>query len=174
MIRRWTTTRTWRIWASSSAVNDSAGWHEPLRVKSCDKKYQPLWNNLRLAEREMEDHVRTKGLSRQTVGRDGVVKRMWERYAVNKLWARELSEEATKAVQLETSSWQHESPYEEELELLRVSSDIRQAIKSGKATDWSELVKSDRLHAWTSAKLQERTTSGRASCSRFCRKSWIF
>ena len=28
-------------------------------------------------------------------------------------------------------------------------------IKAGKAGDWSDLVKSDRLSAWTSAKLQE-------------------
>ena len=32
---------------------------------------------------------------------------------------------------------------------------IRQAIETGKAGDWSELVKSVRLSAWTSAKLQE-------------------
>ena len=72
-------------------------------------------------------------------------------------------EEATKAVKLETSSsWQHESPYKEELELLRVSGDVRlddtlmrQAIKGGTAGGRSELVKGDRLNAWTSAKLRE-------------------
>ena len=32
---------------------------------------------------------------------------------------------------------------------------IRQASKAGKAGDWSELPESDRLNAWTSAKLQE-------------------
>ena len=46
--------------------------------------------------------------------------------------------------------------------LLRESSDmrfdgtfIRQVIKAGIAGDWSELVKSDRLNVWPSAKLQE-------------------
>ena len=60
-------------------------------------------------------------------------------------------DEATKAVQLEASgSWQNESPYKEELERLRVSSDMRldgtlmlHEIKAGKAGDWTDLVKSD-------------------------------
>ena len=66
------------------------------------------------------------------------------------LRARTLLEEAATALQLRTSSWQDESPYTEELELLRVSGDMRldgmrQAIKTGKAGDWSELAESDRL-----------------------------
>ena len=72
-------------------------------------------------------------------------------------------EEATKAVQLETSKWQHESPHKEELELLRVSGDtqmdgtwMRQAVKAGKAGDWAELVESDGLSAWTSAPVLAR------------------
>ena len=76
-------------------------------------------------------------------------------------WARQLLVEATRAVQLETGT-QDESPRKEELELLRESCDlrldgtlVRQAFKAGKAIDWSELVKSNRLNAWTSAKLQE-------------------
>ena len=71
-------------------------------------------------------------------------------------------DEATEAVQLETSRCQNESPYKGELELLRVRCGmrldgtlIRPAIKTGKAGDWSELAKSDRLTAWTTAKLQE-------------------
>ena len=62
-------------------------------------------------------------------------------------------------VLLETGT-RDESPRKEELELLRVSCDlrldgtlVRQALKAGKAVDWSELVKSHRLNAWTSAKL---------------------
>ena len=51
-------------------------------------------------------------------------------------------------MQLETSgSWQNESPYKEELELLRVSNDVfvdgslmRQATKAGKADDWADMV----------------------------------
>ena len=58
-------------------------------------------------------------------------------------------------MQLETSSsWQNESPYKEELELLRVSGDMfvdgslmRQATKAGKADDWAHLVENDRLNA---------------------------
>ena len=58
-------------------------------------------------------------------------------------------------MQLETSSsWQNESPYKEELELLRVSNDMfvdgslmRQATKAVKADDWADLVENDRLNA---------------------------
>ena len=32
---------------------------------------------------------------------------------------------------------------------------IPQAVKAGEAGDWSELLESDKLNAWTSAKLQE-------------------
>ena len=50
---------------------------------------------------------------------------MWERITIKKRWAKHLLEEAMKAVQLErNSSWHNESPYEE-LELLRVSIDLR-------------------------------------------------
>ena len=43
-----------------------------------------------------------------------------------KSWANNLLEEATNAVQLEAcGGWQHESPYKEDLELLRVSGDLR-------------------------------------------------
>ena len=44
----------------------------------------------------------------------------------SKGWAKQLLEEAAKAVLIEIdSSWQHESPYKEELELLREGSDLR-------------------------------------------------
>ena len=55
-----------------------------------------------------------------------------------------------------------ESPLKEELELLRKRNGmrlegtmIRQAMEAGKAGDWSELLKSDKLDARTSAKLRE-------------------
>ena len=66
--------------------------------------------------------------------------------------AKNFLEEATKAVQLEASGRQNESPYKEELERLRVSSDMRldgtlmlHAIKAGKAGDWTDVVKNDWL-----------------------------
>ena len=77
------------------------------------------------------DQCSLEGRIRQKVSRgrrsaafasDGIVKRMWERFAVKKRWANNLLEGATTAVQLETSgSWQGESPYKQELELLRLS-----------------------------------------------------
>ena len=61
-------------------------------------------------------------------------------------------------------SWQHESLYKE-VEFLRVSSDLRldgtlrrqatQVAKAAKADDWTDLVESDRLNTWTSAKQRE-------------------
>ena len=55
--------------------------------------------------------------------------------------------------------------YKEEHELSRVSSDMRfdgtlmrRAIMTGIADDWTKLVKSDRLNAWTNARLQECNT----------------
>ena len=68
----------------------------------------------------------SRGKLRAAFGSDGVLPKMWERFATEKRWANQLSEEAAKAVQLETdSSWQHESPLKEELELLRLGSDLR-------------------------------------------------
>ena len=107
----------------------------------------------------------TKGLSRQTVGRLRVRwlrKKMWERFTVKKRCTKNFLEEATKAVQLERKGKQNESPCKEELERLRVGSDMRldgtlmlHEISAGKAGDWADLLKSDRLNAWTSAKLRE-------------------
>ena len=64
------------------------------------------------------------------------------------------SQEATRAFQLGTS-WQDESPFKEELELLRGSGDmrvdgtlIRQAIEAGTAGEWSELLQIDQPSAW--------------------------
>ena len=59
---------------------------------------------------------------------------------------------------LETSSWQEESLTRRSFASSDMRLDgtlIRQASKAGKAGDWSELPESDRLNAWTSAKLQE-------------------
>ena len=69
---------------------------------------------------------------------------MWERFT-NKKRAKNLLEEATKTVQLEASGrWQNESPHKNELDLLRVSSDLRldgtlmrQAFKAGNAGNWA-------------------------------------
>ena len=59
------------------------------------------------------------------LGADGFLQRMWERLTTKRSLAKHLLEEATKAVQLEsTSSCQNESPYEKELERLGVSSDL--------------------------------------------------
>ena len=99
------------------------------------------------------------------------------------LWAKDLMEEATKAVQLE-KSWPAESPYKEELELLRVRSGlrlhgtlIRQAMKAGKVGRWSELWESGKRNASTRVKMQEcydavKQRERRAEeHSRFCRRA---
>ena len=163
-----------------SAVSDSAGWHEPLRVKymcdqKCNKEGFKFYDiaailveddgkphtinlcrncfNLRLAERNesVVTNVRWKAMIEQKVSRQSVgrLRVRWFRQkgvgrcAVKNLWAKDLVEEATKAVQLE-KSWPAESPHKEELELLRVRSGlrldgtlIRQAMKAGKAGRWS-------------------------------------
>ena len=79
---------------------------------------------------------------------------MWTRFAATKLRARDLMAEAATAMQQE-KSWPRESPHKEVLELLRESEGmrlegttvIRQAMKGGRACDWSELLKSDKLNA---------------------------
>ena len=99
--------------------------------------------------------------------RHGIINRMLEKDAAKKLWARELMDNATRALQLGTS-WQDQSPYKEELEQVRVSGDvrldgtlIRQAIEAGTLVGWSELLKSDKL----------KTMSGRALYSRSCSRT---
>ena len=63
-----------------------------------------------------------------------------------------------------SSSWQHESRCEEELELLRVSIDLRldgtlmrQAIKAGTAGHWAAFFffYKDKLSSWSSVKVRE-------------------
>ena len=54
------------------------------------------------------------------------IKRIRERFGSKKEWAQQLLEEAAIAVQLETdSSWQNESFFKDELDLLRMGSDLR-------------------------------------------------
>ena len=86
----------------------------------------------------------------------------WLRFTIKKRWAKHLLE-AAKAVQLETdSSWQNESPYEGELELLRMGSDLRlegslmrQAFKAGKWGDRTHFPKHDKLSGWAGVKVRE-------------------
>ena len=69
--------------------------------------------------------------------------------------------------------------------LLRVSCGVRlyctmmyQATKAGKAGDWADLVRSDRLNAWKSVKLRdwsrEVEQERRPLCSRFSRRAQIY
>ena len=59
-------------------------------------------------------------------------------------------------------SWQYESPYKEEPELLRHSTDLRfdgsparNAYNAGTSGDWEEFLENGRLSAWTSVKVGE-------------------
>ena len=70
-------------------------------------------------------------------------------------------DEAKNAVQL-GKCWPEVSLYTEELQLLRVSSDMRldstltrHVIEAGTAGDWLEWLNSDKPNAWTKVKLQE-------------------
>ena len=69
---------------------------------------------------------------------------MWEGFTVKKEVGKEFVGRGNKSGAVEESgSWKNESPYKEELELLRISSDLRldgtlmrQAFKASKAGDW--------------------------------------
>ena len=75
----------------------------------------------------MEDHQQKVSRGKLSAAFGQVVREQkWERHAVLKVW-------------VVTNTWQDESPYKEELELLRVSGDMRldgtliqQAIESGR------------------------------------------
>ena len=77
------------------------------------------------------------------------------------MFAKSLLEQAATALKL-GKSWTEESPYKEELALLRESDSlhlagtkVRRSVKVGKEDDWSELWKSSEFNPWTRAKLQE-------------------
>ena len=73
-----------------------------------------------------------------------------ECFTTKKRWAKHLLEETTKTVQLETSSsCQKSHVARRNSSFLQGSNDLR---LDGKA----ELLKSDKLKGWTSAKLRER------------------
>ena len=73
------------------------------------------------------------------------MRRILERFAIKKAWARSVLADAENARQLGTDGrWQHEAPYEEELELLPHSTDLcfgdwlmRQAHIAVKSVDWT-------------------------------------
>ena len=70
----------------------------------------------------------SQGRSSASFGSNGFIEGVWERFTIKKRWEKMLVEDATKEVQLETSSsWQNESPNNEELELLRLRNDPRLA-----------------------------------------------
>ena len=88
---------------------------------------------------------------------------MWERFTVKKNWAKQLLEEATKEKQQDTTgSWQRESPYTEDLELLREVGDLkfdaslmRQAFTAGKLGDWAAFLENEKLSVWASVNVRE-------------------
>ena len=81
---------------------------------------------------------------------DQFLRRMWERFAIKKAWARSVADA-------------DETPYKEELELLRHSIDLRfgsllmrQAYNAGKSGDWANYLEQIiELSVWTSAKVRE-------------------
>ena len=88
---------------------------------------------------------------------------MWERFTVKKNWAKQLLEEATKEKQQDTTgSWQRESPYTEDLELLREVGDLkfdaslmRQAFTAGELGDWATFLFNEKLNVWASVNVRE-------------------
>ena len=94
-------------------------------------------NNLKLTEsgetkvtnavwQAMLEQKVSRGRLSAAFGTDGFEEGMWKRFTVKKLWATKSLEAAAKPVQLETSSsWQNGSSCREELEVLRVTGDMR-------------------------------------------------
>ena len=79
---------------------------------------------------------------------NGFENKMWECHAAKKMYAKSLLSEAATALQLEKKSWLEESPMREELVVLWESDRlhltctvVRQAVKVGEYSDWSELLK---------------------------------
>ena len=55
-----------------------------------------------------------------------LARRMWERFTIEKAWAKSVSADAEGVRQNGTDGrWQHETPDKEELELVRHSNDLR-------------------------------------------------
>ena len=138
----WTTTRAWRSWVFvPSAVGDTLtflgacihrdgrGWRaaHDQTLHELSRQQADRASRDRSEQRSLERCDETKKPLEASCGPLwGVLPKMWERFATEKRWAKQLLEEAAKAAQLETdSSWQHESPLKEELELLRMGSDLR-------------------------------------------------
>ena len=87
--------------------------------------------------------------------------RIWEKFAIKKDAARSMLEDVENDWQLNRKGdWHQVSPYTEELELARHSSDLRlagslmkEAYRVGKSGDWADFwnmnLKNERLSAWT-------------------------
>ena len=81
---------------------------------------------------------------------------MWECCAAKSMYVKSL------LLCCSWESWPEESPHREELVQLRESDSlhlagtmVRRAMKAGGENDWSELLKSNDLNAWTRVKIQE-------------------
>ena len=90
-------------------------------------------------------------------GVDDFLRTMWERFTVQKAWARTVLEAAARVAQLGTEgSWQKESPYKVDFELLRKVKDLRfDGSLMRKAGDWEEFFRNEKLSVWASVKVRE-------------------
>ena len=145
-----------------SGVSDSAGWREPLSLghAHATKRLQFVKHLATIVvEEDGKPHtinlcrdcyycmLAASGESKVTNAvfwSDGFLQNCWSVLRPRRCWAKHLLEAETKAVQFMTdSNRQNESPYKEELELLREGNDLqwrapsmRQAFQAGKA--WAD------------------------------------
>ena len=124
------------------------------RTRSTSVKTATTSDRQKVAKQKVTNavHDRTKGLSRQTVGR---FRAKWLRQKnvgpICERGGQDICWKKQNAVQLETSI---QGGSRVSCDLRFVGTSTRQAVKAEKAGDWAGMAKSDRLNSWTSAKLQ--------------------
>ena len=100
-------------------------------------------------------------------GMEHFSRRMWELFTVQKTWAKAVfSDMAKERQQGIHGNWQTESPFNEELDMIKRSNDLcvngflmRRAYHAGKSGTWEsyneEFQKRGKLSAWASLKVKE-------------------
>ena len=114
---------------------------------------------------EMVEQKAFRGKLWAAFGLEQVAHKMLERFTIEKAWARSVMAEVEKErLGGREGDWQQESPYKEELELIRHSSDLRfeglvmrRAYYEGRSGDWQnyleKFLKDGMLSVWASVKV---------------------
>ena len=146
---------------AAHTINLCKSYDNEMRMKRGERKVTAARRT------EMIEEKAFRGERWVTYGLEQLVRRMWKHFSIRKAWARSVLVVAERERQEGREGiWQQESPFKEELELVKHSRNlrcegllIRPAYYARKSGVWEsyleELVKDDKLRVRASIKVRE-------------------